>query len=306
MKALVVGGAGFIGSHLVEQLIQQEVVTIVYDNFTTGNINNLAAVQSEVSLIQADIRSQDALISAMQGVDWVFHLAALTSVSQSILEPLLTHEVNIKGTLNVLWAACKAEVSRVVIASTCAVYGDAHQPPLKEIDLPAPKSLYAASKLTNETLAASFYHSYGLETVCLRYFNVYGSRQRPDSEYAAVIPRFIECYKHKRQPLIYGDGQQSRDFIHVSDVARANILAATLPSEVLASNQVFNVGTGSSISIIQLLETISKQANYWIQPEFKPARSGDIKNSCADCTLAKDKLGFTHSVDLESGIKSLL
>jgi UDP-glucose 4-epimerase len=306
VKTLITGGAGFIGSHLVEQLLKEGVETRIYDNFISGNLENLPSIQPDIQLIQADVRNLDSLTSAMHGVDWVFHLAALTSVSQSVNEPLLNYDVNVTGTLNVLWASLKAEVSRVVIASSCAVYGDAHEPPLKETDLPAPKSPYAASKLTAETYAESFYHSYGLETVCLRYFNVYGSRQRADSEYAGVIARFIQCYKHRQSPQVYGNGLQSRDFIHVTDVARANFLAATLPSKVLASNRVFNIGTGTNASILQLLEVISNQANYQLQPELKQARSGDVRSSCSDCTLASKKLGFTHSVDLESGIRSLL
>lgn len=304
-KTLIIGGAGFIGSHLVEQLVNKGIVTTIYDNFSTGNLENIKTVKSDINLIQADIRNQDTLASAMRGIDWVFHLAALTSVSQSVADPLLTHDINVTGTLNVLWASIKAGVSRVVIASSCAVYGDAHQPPLKEVDLPAPKSPYAASKLTNETLAEQFYHSYGLETVCLRYFNVYGSRQRPDSQYAAVIPRFIECYKHLSAPQIYGNGLQSRDFIHVTDVAKANILAALLSSDTLATNRIFNVGTGKSTSLLELLELISKSAGYHIEPEFQQPRSGDINNSYADCSLVTEKLGFRPSINLQTGVEDL-
>jgi UDP-glucose 4-epimerase len=306
VKALIVGGAGFIGSHLVEQLVKQGVSTTVYDNLSSGNAENLVAVQSDIRLILADIRNLDTLLSAMRGVDCVFHLAALTSVSQSILDPLLTQEINTTGTLNVLWSAVKAGVSRVVIASSCAIYGDAHQPPLKEADLPAPKSPYAASKLTAEALAESFYHAYGLETVCLRYFNVYGDRQKPDSDYAAVIPRFIQCYRNRQPPQIYGDGLQSRDFIHVTDVAKANLLAASLPSNALVTARVFNVGSGTSTSLLELLQIMSRQAGYKLNPEFREARKGDVINSCADCTLATKKLGFNCSVNLNQGIKHLL
>jgi UDP-glucose 4-epimerase len=231
-RILVLGGAGFIGSHLVEQLVNQNIETTVFDNFNSGQVENIKTVITTIKLVEDDIRNIDALASSMQGIDWVFHLAAQTSVIESLSNPIFTHEVNNTGTLNVLWAAQQAGVSRVVIASSCSVYGDSHYPPLKELDLPAPKSLYAASKLTAETLAESFYHSYGLEVVCLRYFNVYGRRQRADSAYAAAIPRFIQCYKHKERPQVYGDGLQTRDFIHVTDVARANILAASIPSEV--------------------------------------------------------------------------
>ena len=204
-----------------------------------------------------------------------------------------------------LWAAQQAGVSRVVIASSCSIYGDSHYPPLKELDLPAPKSLYAASKLIAETLAESFYHSYGLEVICLRYFNVYGRRQRADSAYAAAIPRFIQCYKNKERPQVYGDGLQTRDFIHVTDVARANILAAFLPNEVLKKQRVFNIGTGRGTSILKLLQIISHEAGYYIEPEFREARVGEVLDSYADTTFTKEYLGFEPMVSLEEGIKNL-
>ncbi len=305
MKALVTGGAGFIGSHLVEQLLTENVEVAVCDNLTSANPAHLAFINANTQLVQTDIRDLDALILAMEGIDFVFHLAALTSVSQSVTNPLLVYDVNVTGTLNVLWAALKAGVSRVVIASSCAVYGDANQPPLQEAALPAPKSPYAASKLADETFAESFYHSYGLETVCLRYFNVYGLRQRVDSDYAAAIPRFINCYQQQQSPQVYGDGLQSRDFIHVTDVAKATSLAATLSSQTLSNHRIFNVGTGVSTSILKLLEIISKQADYTIHPAFKEARNGDIRDSWADCTLSSEALGFLPQVQLQAGIKDL-
>lgn len=306
MKAVITGGCGFIGSHLVDSLLDQGVYPIIYDNLSTGNIENLQSCQNRVKIIEADIRDLDKLNKSLKNVDLVFHLAALTSVPQSILDPYQTHEINNTGTLNVLWAALKARVSRVVISSSCAVYGDRHIPPLKETHIPSPKSPYAASKLTAETLAESFYHSYGLETVCLRYFNVYGLRQRADSDYAAVIPRFVECYHQKTSPKIYGNGQQSRDFIHVSDVARANILAASLPSNILEKHRVFNIGTGNKTNLLELLDLISMQTNYYLEPTFLPTRQGEIEHSYADITLAQKKLNFQPLISLEEGIKSLL
>lgn len=305
MKALVTGGAGFIGSHLVEQLVQQGTETIVYDNLTTGNLSNLENVCANIRFVQADVRDTDALVRALQGVDWVFHLAALTSVAQSVSQPLLAYEINVTGSMNVILAALKSGVSRVVIASSCAVYGDVHQPPLKETHFPSPKSPYAASKLTAETFAESFYHSYGLETVCLRYFNVYGARQKVDSDYAAAIPRFIECYHQKRAPQIYGDGLQSRDFIHVSDIAKANILAANLSGDTLRKHRVFNAGTGSQISIIDLVNTIATVARYSLPLEHQSSRSGEVRASCADCTLSKEVLKFQPSIELATGIETL-
>ena len=304
MKALVTGGAGFIGSHLVENLLKKNIEVIVYDDFSSGNPENLKSVQSHINIIRGDIRDINALNSAIKGVDLVFHLAALASVSQSIADPINNASINSTGTLNVLWAALKAEVSRVVISSSCAVYGDANIPPVKENSLPAPKSPYAANKLASEAYAESFYHSYGLETINLRYFNVYGSRQKANSDYAAVIPIFIDCYKKKKTPIIYGNGLQSRDFINVSDVAEANIKAA-LADKSLIKNRIFNIGTGNSTSLLELLEIISNQAGYKILPEFREARKGDILNSWADCKLAQEQLGFVNSIDLEKGIKEL-
>ena len=305
MKALVTGGAGFIGSHLVEQLVEQGVETIVYDNLTSGHFGNLENVRSNLRLVQADVRDTDALIQAMQGVDWVFHLAALTSVAQSVAQPLLFRENNITGSLNVLWAALKSGVSRVVMASSCSVYGDLHSPPLQETHLPAPKSPYAASKLTAEAFAESFYQSYGLETVCLRYFNVYGARQKVGCDYAAAIPRFIQCYHQNRAPQIYGDGLQSRDFVHVTDIARATILAAALPSSTIKKHRVFNVGTGMQTSIIDLVNTIATVAGYSLPLEHQSSRPGEVRASCADRTLSREVLKFQPQIELAAGIAAL-
>lgn len=306
MKAFITGGCGFIGSHLVDSLLHQGVAPIIYDNLSTGNLKNLKDCQEWIEVISGDVRDLDRLQKSLKNVDWVFHLAAHSSVSGSLVNPFVTHEVNNTGTLNVFWAALQAKVSKVIIASSCSVYGDIHQPPLQETCLPNPKSPYAASKLTAEALAESFYHSYGLETVCLRYFNVYGLRQRADSDYAAVIPSFIECYHQKKSPYIYGTGQQSRDFIHVSDIARANIIAATLPSSILKKHRIFNIGTGNKTNLLELLDLIYKQTNYYLEPVFLPSRQGEIEHSCADISLAQDKLGFKPLISLEEGIKSLL
>ena len=306
MKAVITGGGGFIGSHLVYSLLHKGIAPIIYDNFSTGNLENLKDSQEQIEVISGDVRDLDTLQKTLKNADWLFHLAAHSSVSGSLLNPFLTYEINNRGTLNVLWAALQAKVSRVVIASSCSVYGDIHQPPLKETYLPNPKSPYAASKLTAEALAESFYYSYGLETVCLRYFNVYGLRQRADSDYAAVIPRFVECYQQKKSPQIYGNGKQSRDFIHVSDVARANILAASLPSNILEKHRVFNIGTGNKTNLLQLLDLISMQTNYYLKPTFLPSRPGEIEHSCADISLAQEKLSFQPLISLEEGIKSLL
>lgn len=306
MKAIVVGGSGFIGSYITQELVKQNISTLVYDDFSTGSIKNLSSISSEIQVVKADISNLDQLRAAMEGIDYVFHLAAQTSVADSLINPFLTNQINNTGTLNVLWAASQAKVSRVIIASSCSVYGDSHQPPSQESYLPNPKSPYAASKLIAEALAESFYHSYGLETVCLRYFNVYGLLQRADSDYAAVIPRFLECYRQKKPPQVYGSGHQSRDFIHVSDVARANILAATLSSSVVNKYRIFNIGTGNRTNLLELLDLISKQINYYLEPTFLPSRQGEVDHSCADISLAQKNLGFQPLISLEEGIKTLL
>lgn len=305
MKALITGGCGFIGSHLVDFLLSQNIDVVIYDNLSTGNRENLASCQDCVDIIQGDIRDLRCLKKAVDKVDFVFHLAAISSISKSFSDPFTTHAVNNEGTLNVLWAALHGQVSRVVIASSCSVYGDIHQPPLQESYLPNPKSLYAASKLTAEALAESFYHSYGLETVCLRYFNVYGNLQSATSDYAAVIPRFIDCYRKRQSPIVYGDGQQSRDFIHVSDVVKANWLAASISNEILSQYRTFNIGSGQNVTITQLLDIISAQAGYVLPPNFQSSRLGDIRASRADTTLARQYLGFSPTVDLKDGIKKL-
>ncbi len=306
MKVLVTGGAGFIGSHLVEQLLKLGIETSVFDNLISSSNESLSFVTRNTQLVKSDIRDLDRLISAVRGVDSIFHLAALTAIPESIKDPIGFYDVNVRGTLNVLYAALKANVSRVIIASSCSVYGDIHQSPLKELYLPNPRSPYSASKLASEVIAESFYQSYGLEIVCLRYFNVYGLRQNSDSDYSAVIPRFVECYHQKIPPKIYGIGEQSRDFIHVSDVARANILAASLSSKIIKRHRIFNIGTGSRTNLLELLDLISKQTNCYIKPTFLPSRQGEVHHSCADISLAQENLGFQPLISLEVGIKTLL
>ncbi|CAC5339782.1 NAD-dependent epimerase/dehydratase [Planktothrix rubescens CCAP 1459/22] len=306
MKALVTGGAGFIGSHLVKHLVAENIKTKVYDNLYSGHLENLTSVQNKIEFIYGDICDKKHLLSAMQDVDCVFHQAALVSVPQSTLNLQLTQQINILGTLNVLETALKADVRRIVIASSCAIYGDCYQPPLKEDLASMPKSPYAVSKVATEAWGETFYHTYGLETISLRYFNVYGVGQRADSEYAAVIPKFINCYRNKQRPKIYGDGQQSRDFISVSDVVQANIAAATISSKILNKHRIFNVCTGIATNLLELLQLISEKFGYCLEPEFLDIRRGDIQASWGDITRASVNLNFSVKETLSEKVSSVI
>ncbi|MEN9215940.1 MAG: NAD-dependent epimerase/dehydratase family protein [Gloeomargarita sp. HHBFW_bins_162] len=303
MNVLVTGGAGFIGSHLVNKLASLAGEIVVYDNLTTGYLDNVRTLLPEIKFIPGDIRDKERLFSAMAGIDVVFHLAAKASVIESIQDPWTTHAVNNTGTLNILLGALHNDVKRVILASSCAVYGDAHQPPLNESYLPFPKSLYAATKVNLEAMAESFYQSHQLEYVALRFFNVYGHRQRADSEYAGVISKFINCYQTKQSPIIYGDGLQTRDFIYVEDVVQGLIRASQLDGAVLKSHRVFNLGTGNPVSIVELLKIISDDAGYELEPIYQPERAGEIRHSHADTRLAFTYQLLDTLTEISEGIK---
>ena len=299
---LVTGGAGFIGSHLVMTLLQRGETVRVLDNFSSGKREHLALFNDRALIIEGDVRDAATVAQAVEGVDYVLHLAALVSVPQSMQQPELTNAINVTGTLNVLAAALQHQVKRVVLSSSCAVYGDNPQLPLTEVSTTQPLSPYAASKLIGEIYCQTYYHAYGLPTVCLRYFNIYGPRQDPNGEYAAVIAKFAHRLKAGRAPLIYSDGLQTRDFVFVDDVVRANLLACEHP---LASGHVFNIASGRSTSILELAETLGKIAGTTLEPEFTSARDGDIVDSCGDGTYARIALGFTPTVELSDGLKQL-
>ena len=303
---LVTGGAGFIGSHLIDLLAPKSIKVKIYDNLSSGSLQNIQSKHKNIEISNFDILDYETLLSHCKNVDVIFHLAALTSVSQSVNNPLLTHEVDVTGTINVLWAAVQAQVPRVVLSSSCSVYGDSQALPIPETTILNPLSPYAASKLSLEAFAQSFYHSYGLSTICLRYFNVYGTRQSATSDYAAVIPKFINCYKSKSRPIIYGDGTQTRDFIHVRDVARANLQAALLPEDRLTQHRIFNIGTGQQTSLLQLLQIVAQNLGYTIEPTFYAARPGDIKHSCSNSNLARTILEFQASINIQEGIQDLI
>jgi UDP-glucose 4-epimerase len=297
---LVTGGAGFIGSHLVEELVARGEQVRVLDNFSTGKHANLAAWTGQIDVINGDICDLATVRAAMRNVQFVLHQAALPSVPRSIDDPLTSNAVNVDGTLNVLWAAKEAGVQRVVYASSSSVYGNVPVSPKHEELTPAPASPYAVSKLTAEYYCGVFHQVYGLATVALRYFNVFGPRQDPDSPYAAVIPIFLRTMTRGEQPLIHGDGTQTRDFTFVRNVVQANLLACRAPAA--AAGQAMNAACGDSISLCDLVTMLNELLHTNIAPQFGPPRPGDVKHSLADNTRAKNLLGYTPRFSFREGL----
>jgi UDP-glucose 4-epimerase len=302
LKYLVTGGAGFIGSNLVRRLVEDAHQVAVVDNLATGSTTNLAEVEDSIDLEVGDVRDPDVIRKALKGKDVqvVFHLAALASVARSVANPVTTHGVNAEGTLNVLLAARDAEVRRVVYASSSSIYGDSPELPKVEKMAPSPISPYAASKLAGEAYCHAFSHSYELETVSLRFFNVFGPRQDPLSEYAAVVPRFISRMIDGLPPIVYGDGRQSRDFTYISNVVDACISAAEAPSDV--SGEVFNVGCGGSTTLLELLAMLSEIFHSEPGIEFTDARKGDVLHSQASIDKARRLLGYAPTVSVQEGL----
>jgi len=298
---LVTGGAGFIGSHIAETLLQRGDQVRVLDNFSTGKRANLKHLNG-VELIEGDIRHADLVRAAVRGADYVIHHAALVSVTQSMAEPATCHAVNVTGTLNILEAAREFNVRRVVLASSCAVYGDNSDLPLRETSQVRPMSPYAASKLMGEIYCQTFQRAYRTPTVCLRYFNIYGPRQDPNGDYAAVIPKFAQRLKSGKAPLIYGDGRQTRDFVHVSDVARVNLLACENEAMV---GHVFNVATGHGVSLLELADTLNRTLRTSIQPTFDAPRAGDITHSRGDAERLVVAANFRPLISLAEGLASV-
>jgi len=302
---LITGGAGFIGSHLTAALLQRNDQVRVLDNFATGKRSNVelfgdAVRNGALEVIEGDVRDADAVRHALKGVDYVLHLAAVVSVPQSMVDPQLTHAVNVDGLLNVLNAARHYDVKRIVLSSSCAVYGDNDDLPLKETSQTKPLSPYAATKLMSEIYCQTYQRAYGLPTACLRYFNIYGPRQDPNGDYAAVIPKFIERMKTGQAPTIFGDGEQTRDFVHVSDVVRANLLACWRDEAI---GRVFNVASGCGLSLLQLVETLNQIQERRIVPQFAPERLGDIRHSRGDGSYSANVLGFTPQMALIDGLR---
>jgi UDP-glucose 4-epimerase len=298
LKALVTGGAGFIGSNLARALVARGHEVRVLDNFSTGHRSNLELLDAHV--VEGDIRSYERVAAAVDGVEVVFHQGALPSVPRSIQDPLTSSAVNVEGTLNVLLASRDAGVRRVVFASSSSVYGNARGMPRRESQPLAPLAPYAVSKLAAEQYCMVANRVYGVETVALRYFNVFGERQDPLSGYAAVIPKFIRMMLDGQAPTIFGDGQTSRDFTHIENVVEANLAAATEPA---AAGRVMNIAVGSSRTLNDLTGTLCRLLDSDLTPEYAAPRPGDVPESLADVSLARDLIGYEPSVGFEEGLQ---
>jgi UDP-glucose 4-epimerase len=299
MKVLVTGGAGFIGSNLARALLARGDDVRVLDNFSTGNRGNLAGLEHDVELVEGDLRSYERVHAAVRGVEVVFHQGALPSVPRSVQDPLTTTAVNVEGTLNVLLAARDEGVRRIVNASSSSVYGDGGELPRAESQLPDPISPYAVAKLAAERFCTSFTRVYAMEIVSLRYFNVFGPRQDPTSQYSAVVPRFIRAIASGEPVTVYGDGEQSRDFTYVDNVIGANLLAADAAG---ISGEIVNVASGGSTTVNELADTIGRLLSRPVGKVFEPEREADVRASWADVALARRLLAYESRVELEDGL----
>lgn len=299
-KFLVTGGAGFIGSHIVEKLVKEKYYVRVLDNFSSGKKENLKEVASRIDLITGDIRSSQTCLKATKDIDFVLHQAALRSVPKSLNNPQEYNEVNIQGVLNLLQASSENKIKLFVLASSSSIYGDVKAFPEKENFLPQPISPYALSKLAGEHYCKIFSYHYGLPTVSLRYFNVFGPRQSVDDEYAVVIPKFITSILNNQPPPIYGTGKQSRDFTYIDNVVNANILAT---KKIKSKGEVFNVAGGKNYGILELAMILNKIMRKNIQPVFLPLRQGDVFKTRADLSNSRKFLGYSPKVDFLKGLK---
>jgi nucleoside-diphosphate-sugar epimerase len=302
-RYLITGGAGFIGSHIAEELVRRGLSVRIVDNFLTGKEENIALFLDDVELIRGDIRELKLCQEAVKDVDYVLHQAALPSVPRSVEDPLLTNAINIEGTLNVLIASRDASVKRFVFASSSSVYGDDIHLPKKEGKEGNPLSPYAVSKLVGEKYCQVFSEIYGLSTICLRYFNIFGPRQDPHSQYAAVIPNFITRLLKGKSPIIHGDGEQSRDFTYVSNVVDANFQAVQTPD---VSGDIFNLGCGTQTTVNKLATTIIELTGKDITPLYEEERPGDVRHSFADISRAEALLDYKSRISLEEGLKKTI
>lgn len=298
---LVTGGAGFIGSHIVTALVERGDRVRVLDNLSTGKRANLAHLADKVELVEGDLVDRAAVDRALDGVKIVFHQAALASVPRSVAEPLDTNAACVTGTVNLLDAARKCGVERVVYAGSSSIYGDRTAAAAKhETDLPDPVSPYAAAKAAGELYCQAFTATYGLPTVTVRYFNVFGPRQDPQSEYAAVLPKFVMKMLAGERPTIFGDGKQSRDFTYVANIVAGNLLAASVPE---AAGKTFNIACGEKLDLLDLVAAINRVLGTKLEPVFDPPRAGDVRDSLADISLAKKVLGYKPVIDFDEGLR---
>ncbi|MFA5863236.1 MAG: SDR family oxidoreductase [Phycisphaerae bacterium] len=297
---LVSGGAGFIGSHLAEGLINRGKKVRIIDNFATGKRKNIQHLMDKIELIEGDIRKPEDCKKAVQGVAVVFHEAAIPSVPKSVEDPGLSHQSNVDGTFNMLMAARDAGVKRFVYAASSSAYGDTEISPKFEKILPGPKSPYAVAKLVGEYYCRCFYQCFKLQTIAIRYFNVFGPRQDPASQYAAAIPAFVTAIMENRRPTVYGDGEQSRDFTYIENVIEANLLAAAAPE---THGEVINVACGESITVNAIIKRINELLGKNVQPIYSPSRPGDVKHSLADITLAGEVIGYRPKILFDKGLQ---
>jgi nucleoside-diphosphate-sugar epimerase len=305
MKYLVTGGAGFIGSNLVRKLLEMEEDVRILDNFATGKRENILPLinNPHLTVIEGDLRSFHIVRTAVKGVDYILHQGALPSVPRSINDPITTNDVNILGTLNILEAAKEFGVKRVVCASSSSIYGNSETLPKVETMPVNPMSPYALTKYAQERYCQIYYNLYGLETVALRYFNVFGPNQDPTSQYSAVIPKFIKLMSEDKEPVIYGDGTQSRDFTYVDNVVYANLLACNAEKAV---GEVINVACGKSYTLLELVKMINEILGKNIKPRFAPERPGDVKHSWAGIDKAKELLCYGVKVDFKKGLANIV
>jgi UDP-glucose 4-epimerase len=299
-RVLITGGGGFIGSHLAERLLEQGYAVRVLDNFATGSRSNVDRLGPDVELVEGDIQSYERVSRAVRDCEIVLHQAALPSVPRSVQDPLTSNATNVIGTLNVLLAARDHAVRRVVYASSSSVYGTGPELPKQEDQPTVPISPYATAKLAGEGYARSFHSVYGLETVALRYFNVFGPRQEPTSQYAAVIPKFITAVRNSEPPIIFGDGEQSRDFTYIDNVVHANLLAINAPA---AAGRVYNVACGERITLNRLVAELRDLLRSDVEPVYAASRPADVRHSLADLSRARDELGYELSVPFREGLE---
>jgi len=303
MKYLITGGAGFIGSNLAHEIISRGDEAVILDNFSTGRMVNIEDIIDKITVVDGDVRDFWTVTEVMEGIDYVLHQAALPSVARSVSNPLTSNVVNIDGTLNVLEAAKRAGVKRVVFACSSSVYGESPTLPKVETMNTEPLSPYAVTKLAGEEYCKVFYRLYGLETVALRYFNIFGPRQDPGSQYSAVIPIFIKAIMEDKQPVIYGDGEQSRDFTFIANAVAANLKACTAPN---APGNSYNVACGERFTLNETLQLISEILGKKVSPKYVDPRPGDIKHSLADIEAIKADLDFSVTHDFKTGLKETI